>query len=149
MRYRTETFSGSGERSAVNVMSFEIFELGNTDIFDTLKNGILKENKICKEFDKFEEELIENGYIDDFSEDDRIAFMKKIIETIKETTGKEIRYALWLADIDTVKSMYNGCEINYDIDSYQEGNIVLSELGYDGTLYGYENMPKKIKEENK
>lgn len=32
LRYRTETFSGIGPRDAAEVMAFETFELGNTDI---------------------------------------------------------------------------------------------------------------------
>ena len=42
VRYRTEAFSGTGERDAAEVMAFETFTLGNVDILQTLAEGPLK-----------------------------------------------------------------------------------------------------------
>lgn len=64
---------------------------------------------------------------------------------IEDNTGKKIRYALWLADKDAVEDMYEGNE--RDIYAYNvDDAVVLSDLGYDGTLYGFEEMPEPIED---
>ena len=41
IKYRTEAFSGSGVRDAKEVILHEILELENTDVLETLRNGLL------------------------------------------------------------------------------------------------------------
>ena len=41
MKYRSEVPFGDGIRNAANIMAHECFELGNTDIFDTLSATII------------------------------------------------------------------------------------------------------------
>jgi hypothetical protein len=54
-----------------------------------------------------------------------------------------VRYALWLADKDAVEELYDGDEL--DVYPYETDNaIILSDLGYDGTLYGFEEMPEPL-----
>ena len=51
VKYRTETFAGSGERRAEQVIAYEMFQLGNTDIADTLfdpDTGILRDTEIAR-----------------------------------------------------------------------------------------------------
>lgn len=139
IRYRTENFAGSGERDAVNVMWYETFGLGNTDIFDTLSKSILMDHPLCEDFDTFTRELDAQGFVDDYTEDDGKAIMQRVLETVNHATGLHVRYALWLADKEVVQGFYQGTEA--DIESYTVGPLILSELGHDGTLYGYEQMP--------
>lgn len=41
--YRTETYSGSLERRIAHVLRFELFELGNSHIFEELiQNGLVR-----------------------------------------------------------------------------------------------------------
>lgn len=143
MKFRTENFLGSKVRKAIDVMKYEIFDLGNTDILKTLKTTILKNSIFIKEIEKIELELEENGYVDDLFENEKLDFCQKILDEIHFITNKKIEYALWLADLEIVKKYYKGS--NSNIDMYKTTNIILSNLGLDGILYGYEEMP--IKEE--
>ena len=142
VRYRTEAFSGSGVRDGVEVVWYEIFKLGNIDILDCLSRTILNRHSICEVMMQCQQNLENNGYVEDMGEEDAKAFVRRIIEAVNEETGKNVNYALWLADKETVKNIYHGED--EDIDSYQTGSVVLSDIGYDGTLYGYEKAPEAI-----
>lgn len=147
IRYRTEAFSGMMERDAAEVMAFETFELGNTDIFETLQETLLKDSSLRDKISGFIRELENNGYVDDMSSDDKVLFFKEVLKEINKVTGLDIKYALWLADIETVIDFYGRDMLNEnDYESYEIGPVVLSELGYDGTLYGYVNYPVSLEE---
>ena len=143
MKFRTENFSGSKIRKAIYVMKYEIFDLGNIDILETLKTTILKNSIFIKEIEKIEFELEENVYVDDLFENEKLDFCQKILDEIHFVTNKKIEYALWLADLEIVKKYYKGS--NSNIDMYKTTNIIFSNLGLNGTLYGYAEIP--IKEE--
>lgn len=146
IRYRTEAFSGQQYRDAAEVMAFETFEMGNVDILETLSNGILKDSEdISRQCVEFIDEFERNGFIDDFSAEDGVNFYKNVLSEIRRVTGHDIKYALWLADLDTVKNFYGkNMMFEDDYDAYEVGQVVLSELGYDGTLYGYTDFPEPI-----
>lgn len=145
VRFRTEAFSGSGVRDAAEVMAFETFELGNTDILETLCNSHLKESdmfNICSKYIKDLEDCVIN--LDEFPEEDGISFYKEVLEEIARRTGITVKYALWLADKETVtdRDWYGKDMVDEsDFDAYVVGPIILSDLGSDGTLYGYTEMP--------
>ena len=130
--YRSES-SLNSERDAISVMKFEIEELENEDIFDY----VLDNYKLSKQL----KNDIKN-YIDD-----REGNLKNILENIlfelKKQTGKNIKYVLWLAEKDTVIDMYDGEENGIDVYETKDG-VVLSDLGYDGILFGFEKLPKPI-----
>lgn len=134
--------SDSSERKAIPVMLFEITELHNTDILEYVMNhyhlpGILMQNI---------QDYIDN--IDDVEEgDENVEYMlKEILGCIEDETGINVRYALWLADREAVEELYDGDEL--DVNAYDIDNaIVLSDLGYDGTLYGFEEMPEPIEDD--
>ena len=140
IRYRTE-MSFNSERRAIPVMLFEITEMHNTDILEYVRDHydlprILKGNI---------DEYIQN--IDDIEpEDDVVKYMlKEILGCIEDETGVNVRYALWLASKKAVKDFYEGNErtiYGYDISK----GVILSDLGYDGTLYGFAEMPKTVDE---
>lgn len=142
IRYRTE-MSFESPRNALDVMRFEIGEMKNTDILEYVRDNydlprMLKDNI---------DEMI--GTLDDIDEnDDELGhLLKEILFCIADETGVDVRYALWLADRDSVIENYEGDEL--EIHAYEtDGAVVLSDLGYDGTLYGYASMPEEIEEED-
>lgn len=140
-RFRTESFSGSGARRAEQVMAYEIYELGNTDILEWLlsQDGVLVSPNLRSEIEDIVRELEEEGYICDWTINDAEDFAERILDEIASTTGVSVIYALWLAAADVVASYYGGSPS--DIEEYPPGNIVLSDLGADGILYGYRDDP--------
>ena len=135
--------SMSSERKAIPLMLFEISELHNADILEYVRDnydlpGILKRNIT---------EYIEN--IDEIEEgDDVVEYMlREILSCIEDETGKTIKYALWLATKEAVEELYDGDEqfiYEYDVTDA----VILSDLGFDGVLYGFENMPEPLNSED-
>ena len=149
IRYRTETAYGEGYRDAVDVMTYETYELGNTDILKTLSSEFFTRNQALQDqCNNLIDELEENGYVDDFSEEDWNQFFKTALQEIEKITGYKIHYVLWLADKGTALDPEEGygqyIENENDIVAYKIGQIVLSDLGYDGTLYGYTEYPEPL-----
>ena len=74
--------------------------------------------------------------------------LKDVLSEIKVKTGHDIKYALWLADEKTVFNFYGrdmaGNTLGQDYDAYEIGPIILSDLGFDGTLYGYTDFPEPV-----
>lgn len=129
--YRTETAYGSGVRDLRGVIEYEIIELGNTDIIETLLDTF----KVTEEQDR---KL--NKYLDNFEYEDEVV---DICMDIIRNKYPQAKYALWLADKDTVKSLYGGSD--EDIDAYEiEYEMPISDLGYDGKLFVYSKEPKPI-----
>lgn len=162
MKYRTEILFGDNYRDAAKVMAHETFELENTDILSTLRTTILKESPISDKLRILEEE-VESGDIssddngelyniyqthDSYGDDtcESIQFFNNILDEIKNVTGKDIKYVLWLCD--DKESVYNYDTHNEltddDIDIYNESDIILSDIGIGGKLYGYETLPSPI-----
>lgn len=130
--YRAES-SSHPERDAISVMMFEIEELENEDIFDYVLDNY-----------KLSDELKESikTYMDS-SEGDLESILKNMLSEIKTQTGKDIKYALWLAEKETVIDMYDGEENGIDVYETKDG-VILSDLGYDGVLFGFEKLPEPI-----
>ena len=138
--FRNESYSGSMVRDAVDVLSFEIGELHNTDIIDYC----LAHYNLCRmHFDQTLDalrELIDDGDTVDGS-DIRI-LMRDLLKHIESNTGFCITHVLWLAPEETVKSMYEGS--GKHLDAYLTGPVILSDLGPDGILFGYTAMPTPL-----
>ena len=156
MKYRSEILFGEGYRDAAAVMAHETFELANTDVCSTLCETILKGSKIANDLETLDEYLNNGGSDEEnakaieamFDEEAlQVEFFQKVLDEIEKRTGKKINYCLWLAD--DPKDLQSYCigeqELyDEDIDCYEETDIVLSDIGSDGKLYGYEEYPKKI-----
>ncbi len=135
--YRTE-MSIDSNRNAVDVMLFEICELANTDILVYISENyelpeLLKRNI---------QEAIENIENYDFNEDEIKYMLEEILSCLEDVAGFKPKYAIWLASEEAVRECYEGNEQDiyvYDIDT--EKSIVLSDLGYDGMLFGFEKLP--------
>ena len=159
--YRTESYSGAGERSAREVIAFEAGELNNADILETLlESGLItdtpSDNPNAKNtpwWDKsiadkarcMIKEIDEEGFVDDMDEDDFLAVADEILASVKEKTGKDIKFALWLCDKEAIATHYGKdmCD-EYDYSAYEVGPVILSDLGTDGKLFGYEVMPEAL-----
>ena len=73
--------------------------------------------------------------------------LREILSCIEDETGKTIKYALWLATKEAVEELYDGDEqfiYEYDVTDA----VILSDLGFDGVLYGFENMPEPLNSED-
>lgn len=145
VRYRTESFSGLQERDAAEVMAYETFEMGNADILECMRDSYLSGRPICEKIDGFIRELEDNGFVDDMFWEQKVDFFREVLKEISEVTGIEVNTALWLADKDTVLNFYGRNMVDEnDIDAYETGPVILSDLGLDGTLYGYTNLPEPL-----
>lgn len=155
--YRSDGIFGDGYRDAVDVMAHEIFELWNADILDTLADGVLKDTDIAEDLKHlsydigspkavyFADILEEENR--DIAEEKGKAFARKILDTMKEKTGKDIKYVLWLSDsVDDVISEYELNEPITEFDEYSTANgVVLSDIDKGGKLFGYEELPAAIR----
>ena len=128
--YRTESAFGSGIRDLRDVIQFEIEELQNTDIPDTLLDNF----KMTKE----QENILRTSYETDNIDYDRL------VDTCLDIVHRKYpnaKYALWLADKDAVKDYYGGKD--EDIDAYEiENDEPISDLGYEGKLFVYSKYPE-------
>ena len=155
--YRTEELFGEGYRDAASVMAHETFYLSNTDILDTLSQTLFQNTEYSKELKhmsdvincEVDDEKTEQ-FLDAAFNDEKLGidYFNNILKEIKKITKKDIKYVLWLCDsIEDIKKEYEINESFISFDVYEKSDIVLSDLGVAGKLYGYENKPISIKEE--
>lgn len=134
--YRSEDSYGSGVRDILDIMTFEIYELKNIDILEYTLDHYLQNSNI--------KETVENmiADIEIFSEDEIYKVCKLIINEINKQTDHNLKYALWLAEYDAVSNIYSFDESS--IEAYNTSDVILSDLGYDGILFGYDEEPEPI-----
>ena len=155
--YRSDSIFGDGYRDAVDVIAHEIFELWNVDILDTLADGVLKDLNIAEDMMRLSNDMqfSKTAYFADiFEEKDKSiaeekekAFVRRILDAVKEKTGKDIKYVLWLSDsVDDVIAEYELNDSITEFDEYPTANgVVLSDIGRGGKLFGYEELPAEIR----
>lgn len=155
--YRSDDLFGDGYRDAVDVMAHEIFELQNADILDTLADGVLKDMDIAENLKHlscdigapravyFADILEEEDA--DTAEEKAKAFVREILDAVREKTGKDIKYVLWLSgSVDDVIAEYELNESITEFDEYSTADsVVLSDIGKGGKLFGYEKLPAEIR----
>ena len=159
--YRSDSIFGDGYRDAVDVMAHEIFELRNTDILDTLADGVLKDMDIAEDLKHLSYDISSPKAVyfadileeenESVAEDKAKAFVRELLDAVREKTGKDIKYVLWLSDsIDDVITEY---ELNEPITEFHEystaDSVVLSDIGKGGKLFGYEKLPAAIRTVNR
>lgn len=148
IKYRCDGYNGQSYRkymSPYKCMASEMFEQENIDIPDTV-NSIY-----CDGEDEFLNGLCE--FIEDMDEEPSDEFVNttigKILEIVKEKTGKDVKFVLWLADEDSVRSHYaDGVDFDeYPIMGFDITDaVVLSDLDVEGCLYGFETEPEPVEE---
>ena len=149
---RNEQLYGDCVRDAVDVIAYEMEELGNLDIPETVYNRYILPNfdvlnplfpeainliKILLDSDRD----IENDRIYLRTHNDYEQLAIAIIDMINRISHSNIRYVLWLATKENVIKHYSGNESN--MTEYPTSPIILSDLGEEGYLFGFENCPKK------
>lgn len=155
--YRSDSIFGDGYRDAVDVMAHEIFDLWNADILDTLAAGVLKDTDIAVDMNHLAYDLRSpraSYFADILEEEDQSiaeekakAFVRRILNAVKENTGKDIKYVLWLSDsVDDVIAEYELNESITEFDEYSTADsVVLSDIGRGGKLFGYEKLPAAVR----
>ena len=140
--YRTESFSGSGVRDVIDVIHYEIADLGNTDI----PIYVLKNYNFPEELEKELRDILslagDEDYPFTFDRGHFLDVVARMVDEIGRQKGVSVKYALWLADEDVVRNWYNLS--GGSIDKYPVSPVVLSDLGPEGALFGYAEMPTKM-----
>lgn len=144
VEYRSEQAFGSGERNIADVLWYEIHELGNYDMLDDIRQR-LSDPVLVEELIDYQVEIMEvNGFVDDMSEDELKEFYQRCLDDINRVCQKSYKYCLWLASKDTVVNYYLQNDTgDAEISAYYPSDFVLTDLGYDGRLYFYEEMPEE------
>ena len=141
--YRTEAFSGQMIYNVCDVRRFETFELGNSDILETLlSNGLIKDRNLHNLAWVIAE--TSDGYrrSELMSEEEEREFVEHLIAEVSASTGVDIKYCLWLAPKKALSDFY-GLDMldEYDYEAYEVGPVVLSDLDDMGKLFGYAELP--------
>jgi len=151
--FRTDQLFNGGYRDAAEVMAHEVFELQNTDILETLRTTILKDTQIGTRMKPLIDGIENNTDDEDAdvflneafnNEKIGIRYMHVVLYEIKKVTGKDIKYCLWLCDsVQDIRDSYEieGQKPFQIFDEYEISDIVLSDIGSEGKLYGYESYP--------
>lgn len=136
LKFRTESFRGSGVRDLRQIISFEVVELGNIGtLLRAKENEYVKNDDILSSLDKLIFITTFNSYLD--------MFVSDLLEEISKTQNIKLNYGLWLADLDTVENIYLNDE-NATVDIYDiKDGFVLDRLR-DGELYGFADVPKPV-----
>lgn len=155
--YRSDDLFGDGYRDAVDVMAHEIFELQNADILDTLADGVLKDMDIAENLKHLSYDIgapravyfadILEEEDADTAEEKAKAFVREILDAVREKTGKDIKYVSWLSgSVGDVITEYELNEAITEFDEYSTADsVVLSDIGKGGKLFGYEKLPAEIR----
>lgn len=144
--YRNEEAFGSGVLKTKDVIVYEICELCNTDIIDYCLDtygDFLSEDlktKIVQLLDSMENE-------EEFDEDDIEELVEELIDELSEHFERNINYVIWLASKKAVIELYSDGNEDAEISAYKTSDIILSDLGYDGMLFGYDKKPRPIEED--
>lgn len=135
-KYRSEYFSGSGERRIKEVIKYETAELDNTDIWEyCLSHYALSEktkslaNAVIASIDECF--LLDDGVLKEA--------INLLIDDLTALLGWEPKYCIWLADFNNVIRQYD-----IPTTKCQVSDVILSDLATDGVLYAYSEPPKEI-----
>lgn len=137
--YRNDSAFGEGIRDALPVVRYEMCQLGNADI-----PQYILENYPLQEEDKTFIRNYLTRQAESFDEERALTAADRILFSLEKTIGKKINFVLWLASKEAVKELYGGDDSNinaYDVDNA----VILSDLGYDGKLFGFEKKLQRKK----
>ena len=130
--YRDNYLFGDAIREVHSVIFYETFVLGNMDIIMQCMQYMSDKTRKDAEWIVFN---FREEYGCGVSMDDRISFTKSLVRDIREHTGKNISYALWLAEKRTLLESYKADPDG--LDGYVTSDVILSDIMPDGRLYGY------------
>ena len=140
IRFRNESAFGSGMRDIYEVITYETTELCNKDIF----SYCLSHHKLSRNLKKRLRILLSTDEaipgIWDRNEVEKTIYL--LVDELKKECKHPLNEVLWLADKDSVLRFYHGNEPNSEIKGYPVSDVILSDLGPEGTLYAYESIMK-------
>lgn len=148
IEYRNDELYNSGKRDIRAVMQHEIFELYNSDILDYLLENHMAafSSKLIKEINKLMKILLNDEEPANYeNESTQETFIDNIVKSLNNYYSKDLKYVLWLADKAAVIHLYEGNENN--MTAYIASPIILSDLGFDGRLYAYEDAPAPLEQQ--
>ena len=143
--YRTEVFSGSGIRNLEDVISYEISDLGNSDIVLFCNNFYNLNLDLECDVDEDDDEEDYREELDMMIQENYMYYLETLLSFIEKKLNchKSELKGLWLAKEKTVKEFYlknldDDSPENY-IDEYRLPSeyLIISDLGYDGVLLAY------------
>ena len=136
--YRNAEYGGSDVFDAESVILFEIGELKNTYILEYCTNHYDLSDILLDRM----KAVIEN--VESYEEDtpELVTVVKDLLKEVSRQCKTKVRYCLWLASLENVRELYDGNDDN--ISAYKTSDVILSDLGDDGMLFGYSEMPKQI-----
>lgn len=134
--YRDNTMFGGGSIEVDEVCTFETFDLGNTDIPETLLK--LYPDELTEAEKEVLRYLSEEEYTD--AAEFRSEFASIALRLAQKMTGKEYPVCRWFASFKAVAEYYQ--QESGDTDSIEAYDIpekicILSDIGYDGALIAY------------
>jgi len=133
--YRNEEYSGSGITDPEKVLTFEIYELGNTDILEFFQKHYGFDYPCIIE-------QLEEGRV---TEEEIKVEVKRIISYISRKMGAKTLYCLWLATREGIRENYVDTE-----DTVTEYNLSrinympICDLGDQGALFILDRHPNLI-----
>lgn len=138
--FRTEQYSGSGIRSLPEIIYYEMYELGNKDI----PRYILEHYQLPDAQHKALEDTLTIKEKYPFLSDRHNfeTLINEVINSIGHQHGMNLRYGLWLAEHQIVQYYYGGDD--GDIQAYATSPVICSNLGVEGILFAYENLPTPV-----
>lgn len=131
--YRCEQWDSHTEDPR-EVIDYEMYELGNTDIPDYLAGNY--GDRMTPDALRTIRAAAEPGNLAGASEEVRGNTVETIISEMGRIWGIEIKRVLWLASREAVEELYWDGETM--IKPCRTSEYILSDLGYDGTLFAYE-----------
>lgn len=144
--YRTEAFSGQMIYDVCEVIRFETFELGNSDILETiLMKGFIKDQNLHNLAWMIAETTDVYRRSEFMSKDEERDFVRNLVEAVSSSTGIDLKYCLWLAPKKALSDFYGLDMIDeFDYEAYEVGPVVLSDLEDMGKLFGYAEYPSPL-----
>lgn len=139
--YRTESYSGSGIRNIADIIEYEMSELRNTDIPEYILSHYALSPQTREDLRDILALRPTGEYPFTGDREDLRNTIKALLEDIGRETGTPLRYGLWLAERGQIERRYSTTK--GDIDGYPTSPVILSNLGPDGILFGYADMPEK------
>lgn len=137
-------------RKPVDVIMFEMQELGNVDIPCTVYDCYVRGKE--KDFNEFKKTVdlmrtlwtMEMPYLEMSTQEYR-EFAQDLVALVEKATNKRISCVLWLGEKPAVERLYH---MDYrEMHQYEVSDVILSDLGVDGYLFAYEKKPRKLKQE--
>lgn len=104
--YRDENIYGSGINDILDVISYEVYELGNTDILEYCLDHYVEDKNLKNRIT----DLVNN--LENYSDLDVFNLVQDLVVEINYQIKSDLKYCIWLASEQAVKDLYDGSNIN-------------------------------------